>query len=203
MIYTIKLFIDNNCIFFIVNMIYFFRKKGTVNILKKLSDDEYINGFKELMTDLLTHPLVKSMDQYNHHGTISTLFHSTNVAFNIYKMCVNKGMDKDEIKEITDAAMLHDFYLYDWPTQKHDENHIFFHPKESVRNIDRTEIIELSDMQRQMILRHMYPAAKAPNSKGGWMLTLTDKFCATSELTIGKKCFEDNFNKIYGDILNG
>lgn len=165
-------------------------------------NNRYIDGYLSVTKNILEHPLVVSMDTFNHHAGISTHFHSVFVSYMVYSHCAKRGFDEKLTKEITQAALLHDFYLYDWPTQKHEENHIFYHPKESVKNINKTKIIKMNDMQRDMILNHMFPLAHVPNSKGGWMLTMADKYCATRELVEKKKCFEKTYNEIMGEINN-
>ena len=161
---------------------------------------QYIDGYVDTVRDILLNPLVISMSGYNHHGKISTHFHSVFVSFTVYKYCIKQKMEQSLIQDITQAALLHDFYLYDWPTQKHYQNHMFYHPKESVRNIDRSGIINLTAMQRDMVLNHMFPAGKIPNSKGGWILTTVDKYCATRELVEGEKCFSDIYKQILREI---
>lgn len=142
---------------------------------------ENIDGFIDTVGDLLSLDIVDSMKTYNHHGTIDTHYHSTFVAFRVYEDCLKYKLSKELTDEITRASMLHDFYLYDWHIVKHDEYHVWYHPKESVKNIEEI-LFKLTDMQRDMILRHMAPLTGIPNSVGGWILTLNDKYCAGVEL---------------------
>ena len=158
-------------------------------------ESNYISKYVELTGDLLSDDLVKSMKTYRHHGEISTHYHSVYVSYNVLKAC--ERIKADHEREIVRAALLHDFYLYEWYTEKHSENHIYYHPKESVKNIE-SHFGELSDLQRNMILSHMFPTAKTmPHYLGSWLLTLTDKRCATLDyLGISK-----NFEGVYNEIL--
>lgn len=156
-----------------------------------------IDGFCAVAGDLLANETVDSMKTFNHHGTLTTHYHSTYVAFRVYENCTRLGISGKKTSEITRAALLHDLYLYDWHIVKHDEYHIWYHPKEAVKNIEE-KLFALTDMQRDMILRHMSPAGGVPNSIGGWLLTLNDKYCATIEL-LG---LSDGFIPYYEAIEN-
>lgn len=155
-----------------------------------------VNDFYDITRDLLGNEYVMSMRGYNHHGKISTHYHSVYVAMTVTRLCRLFGMDDDKKSEIVRASLLHDLYLYDWHTQKHEENHIYYHPKESVKNIDRLGVIELTPMQRQMIISHMFPLAPLPKSAGGWLLTAADKYCATVELAGLSKGFGRKYDAV-------
>ena len=161
-----------------------------------MTEQDLISGFVDLAGSLMNTEPFRRMKQYEHHGQIDTHFHSVHVAFRVYRACVNKQMSKSETEEITTAALLHDLYLYNWYTDKHDEWHAFYHPKQAVKNIEKYELVKLTDMQREMILLHMFPLGKFPKSYGGFLLTLCDKYCAALELT---GIIED-FKEVYDDI---
>ena len=90
-------------------------------------EEKYIEEFIELTGDLLRDELVQSMKKYRHHRETNTHFHSVYVAYRVMKMC--NALNVKDTREITRAALLHDFYLYEWYTEKHDENHIWYHQK--------------------------------------------------------------------------
>ena len=94
------------------------------------------------------------------------------------------------------ASLLHDFYLYEWYTEKHDENHIWYHPKESVKNIE-AHFGALTAAQRNMILAHMFPLSRVlPQSSGAWMLTLADKRCACEDYLGASQRFRPVYDEI-------
>ena len=94
------------------------------------------------------------------------------------------------------GAMLHDFYLYQWYTEKHEEYHIWYHPKQSVKNIE-SHFGKLTDMQRNMILSHMFPTCvELPKSEGAWILTAADKRCALADYFKISKKFVPIYNEI-------
>lgn len=160
-------------------------------------EQKYIDRYIELTGDLLCNDLVRSMKKYHHHREVSTHFHSVYVSYNVLKVCEKLSVQKK--REIVRAALLHDFYLYEWYTEKHDENHIYYHPKESVKNIEKY-IGTLTPLQKNMILSHMFPTTKVmPKYAGSWILTLTDKRCATADyLKISRGFFSvyDEINRM-------
>ena len=147
-----------------------------MNVQKERSN---IDLFLSLTGDLLADDTVRSMTQYRHHGDVTTHRHSVFVAYTVMQLCRN--MDEQEMRPIVRASLLHDFYLYEWYTEKHEENHIWYHPKQSLKNIEQHFSV-LSPMQRNMVLSHMFPLAhEAPASRGAWALTLADKYCASAD----------------------
>ncbi|MBR5619767.1 MAG: HD domain-containing protein [Clostridia bacterium] len=155
---------------------------------------KYIDRFVRYTRDLLCDPLVESMKQYRHHGDTSTHYHSVFVAYSVCKMCTD--LHAWDARDIVRAALLHDFYLYEWYTEKHDENHIWYHPKESVKNIE-AHFGPMRGVQRNMILAHMFPLCKElPHSSGAWMLTLADKRCACEDYLGASRRFRPVYDEI-------
>ena len=162
--------------------------------------DNYIDGYLRITGDLLKDEYVESMKTFSHHKEVNTHFHSVYVSYCVYRACEALGV-KDEA-DIIRASLLHDFYLYEWYTVKHDEYHIFYHPKESVKNIIG-HFGSLTDKQRDMILSHMFPIAKKmPNSVGAWLLTGADKYCAMSDYITKSKNFVGIYDEINRRIQN-
>lgn len=157
---------------------------------EKLNIEKYVS----ITDDLLSDKLVDSMKQYHHHKNINTHFHSVYVSYNVMKMC--SALNEKRIKEIVRAALLHDFYLYEWYTEKHDEYHIWYHPKQAVKNIE-SHFGKLSPLQKNMILSHMFPTCvELPKSRGAWLLTIADKRCATEDYLKLSTRFIPIYNKI-------
>ena len=112
-----------------------------------------------------------------------------------YRMAVALGLCEDEILSVTRAALLHDFFGYDW----HDEwfkrflrhyrgfrrlphMHAFVHSTMAAKRASR--YFALTDRQREAIAAHMFPLApKMPRSKEGWIVTAADKTVAAREMT--------------------
>ncbi len=158
------------------------------------SEKKYIDKYLEYTGDLLADELVKSMKNYHHHKAITTHFHSLYVSYTVLKMAEN--MKLENAREVTRAALLHDFYLYEWYTEKHEEYHMTYHPKQSVKNIEE-HFGKLSEMQKNMVLSHMFPmGVERPKSVGAWLLTLADKHCASEDYVH----LSDKFLPVYNEI---
>ena len=158
------------------------------------NEKKYIDKYLEYTGDLLSDSVVKSMVKYHHHKAITTHFHSVYVSYTVLKMAEN--MKLENAREITRAALLHDFYLYEWYTEKHEEYHITYHPKQSVKNIEE-HFGKLSDLQKNMVLSHMFPmGVERPKSVGAWLLTLADKHCASEDYFHAS----DKFIPVYEEI---
>jgi len=155
---------------------------------------EHIDEYLELTSDLLENEYVESMKSFNHHGNINTHFHTVYVSYCVMVVCDKLKVNNK--RDIVRASLLHDFYLYDWHIEKHDEMHAWYHPKAAVANI--LDVFgEISDMQKDMILRHMFPLSiLPPNSIGGWILTLCDKHCANEDIFGISKRFIPVYNEI-------
>ena len=159
-----------------------------------ITENKSIEKYIELTGDLLSDELVKSMADYHHHKEVTTHFHSVFVSYSVLKVC--EALKHKRTEEIVRAALLHDFYLYEWYTEKHEEYHIWYHPKESVKNIKK-HFGSLSKMQENMILSHMFPTCvELPKSSGAWILTLCDKRCATADYLKTSKRFIPIYNEI-------
>ncbi len=162
--------------------------------MKVAKEQKYIDKYLSLVGDILRDESVKQMKGYQHHRAVTTHFHSTFVSYTVLKMC--EKIKPAEERDIVRAALLHDYYLYEWYTEKHEEKHIWYHPKQSVKNIEQ-HFGKLSEMQRNMILAHMFPMSyETPSSLGAWLLTMADKHCATADYTGVSK----NFIPIYNEI---
>lgn len=159
-----------------------------------VSEKKNIDGYLAITGDLLSDELVKSMKGYQHHKEVTTHFHSVYVSYTVYKLC--KKLKHKKTNEIVRASLLHDFYLYEWYTEKHEEYHIWYHPKQAVKNIEE-HFGSLSPMQKNMILSHMFPTCvELPRSTGALILTLSDKHCATEDYFKLSKKFIPIYNEI-------
>ena len=90
--------------------------------------------FDEMAGEYLRSPVVTSMDKYVQHGDTSTLGHCENVAW--VSFMVNEKLHLNANgKILVEAAILHDFYLYDWHDGKPErKRHGFDHPDIACEN---------------------------------------------------------------------
>lgn len=135
-----------------------------------------------LVGDLKRHPLVERMKRYVQHGDISTYEHCERVTDASYRLNRFLRLRADE-RSLLRAAMLHDFYLYDW--HKKDDGthrwHGFHHAKRAAENAGR--LLGASEKERQIIGSHMWPLnlTQVPRSREAWIVCLADKWCSLQE----------------------
>lgn len=158
----------------------------------------YLNStdFLEIIKDFKNIPDFISTKNYKHHGGDNNLYnHSLDTAYCVYKLCHFFGVTEEHTESAVIAALLHDFYGYDCHNPKNYANldrlnskglqkiyklHAFYHGKSAVTNIEN--YIELTDRQKDAILKHMFPLYPIPPKYiEGWLITTADKIIATKE----------------------
>ena len=126
-------------------------------------------------------PDVESMDRFVQHGATSTLGHSENVAWVSFLVNEKLHLKADE-KTLVEAAVLHDFYLYDWHDRKPErKKHRYEHPEIACENAK--EQFAVSEKTQNAIRSHMWPVnfKNVPRSKEAAIVCLADKYCASVE----------------------
>lgn len=119
--------------------------------------------------------------RYVQHGSTSTLLHSIAVAWEADRLARSFGLDS-QLGEIRRAALLHDYYLYDWhlPDASH-RLHGFRHPGHAAINALR-DYPDLTIRELDAIACHMFPLTPVPpHHRAGWIVTMADKRCASYE----------------------
>lgn len=114
----------------------------------------------------------KGMDmekRFFQHGTVTVFDHSVAVAL----MCLQL------------AALLHDYFLYDWHIkEKGRPLHGTHHARRAMKNAERD--FGLNKIERNMILAHMFPLnLTLPRYRESVLLCTADKFCALRETARG------------------
>jgi len=146
----------------------------------KLSPDELDELFA-LEYPILQNKNVQKMADYKQHGTTSTLTHVMKVARASYKLNKKFHLKADE-KTLVTAALLHDFYLYDWHDKNHEKLHGFKHPERARRNAEK--YLRADPKIQSAIATHMWPLTitKIPRTREAFILTITDKYCTITEV---------------------
>lgn len=159
-------------------MLYFRR-----NIIKKLKHlrREWRDEFYKEIKDIAGHPAVLRMKLYPHHGSTNCYQHCMNVAYYNYQWCRFLRLDA---RSAARGGMIHDLFLYDWHThaaQTGDYVHALTHPETAYKNASK--IFDLNDVEKDIILNHMWPVTfyRLPKTGEGWITTLTDKYCGACE----------------------
>ena len=145
-------------------------------LLNKINNDE---EFMEIIKPLIENETVLEMKKYRQHYETTTFDHCLEASYYCYKICKKRKLDYVSAAK---AAMVHDLFLYDWRVKQPDRKglHAFTHPRTSYENA--CKIMDLNDLQKDMILKHMWPLTlKLPRYRESYLLTLVDKYCALSE----------------------
>lgn len=135
--------------------------------------------FISITNDILTNPEFQKLNDAVHHTHTSRLIHSLHVAFHCYKMCKKRQWD---YVSATRGALLHDFFFAEETSRKRRFELLrgFYHPRIALNHACRC--FELNDIERNCILRHMFPLTAIPAKyKEAWTVILYDKICGTKE----------------------
>ena len=160
--------------------------------------------------DIISHPLFLALKDCPHHGGENSLYiHSVDTAKCAYRLARRFRLREDRVRALTRAALLHDFFGYDWQSDRHRRYmhrysglqrlrhmHAFIHGAHAAHRANR--VFGLDDRQRAAITCHMFPLAPLPRNSEGWVLTLADKLVASGEVgeTVGW-----HVRKIYHKVL--
>lgn len=137
-------------------------------------DQEYMSYVGEL----LERKEVQKLADFKQHRNSTRLDHSISVSYNSYLLAKKWNGDP---RATARAGLLHDLFYYDWRTTKFDAgSHAYMHPRIACKNA--AEITELSDVEKDIIIKHMWGATIAPPKyKESYIVTLVDKYCAIAE----------------------
>lgn len=171
------------------------------------------SSFESITIDILEHPLFQDTRRMIHHGVDNSVYdHSVATAQTAYRLACTLGLGEQEIISVTRAALLHDFFGYDW----HDEwfrrflrhyrgvrrlthMHAFVHGTLAAKRASR--YFALTDRQRDAIAAHMFPLApKMPRSREAWILTAADKIVASREMSL---CVAYTLRRLFARTVTG
>lgn len=145
--------------------------------------------------DILNHPLFLALRETSHHGGENSLYaHSVDTAKCACRLARAFHMPEERVRAVTRAALLHDFFGYDWQSERHrrymrrysgwkrlGHMHAFIHGAHAAHRAGR--LFDLDQRQRSAIASHMFPLAPWPRSSEAWVLTLADKLVASREMS--------------------
>ena len=131
--------------------------------------------FLEIVQPILDLEEFNNTKFQRHHG-ITRYDHSMNVAYITYVVTKNLKLN---YKEATFAALIHDFFN----DEVKDENgykRLVDHPKHALINAMR--YFELTDLQKDIIAKHMFPVTLTPPKyKESVLVSLIDKYSSINE----------------------
>lgn len=130
----------------------------------------------------------KSLEQYIQHGDINRIQHIQSVAYLSYK--ISKKLKKRHI-ETTIGALLHDLFYYDWHEKDISHKwHGYVHPGfalENAKELSKKINRELSDIEKNIIERHMWPLTLVPPKHiESYIVCMVDKYVSIAEIIICK-----------------
>ena len=146
------------------------KKKELEAIYQRFLHDEKILRMKEI-------PMHRGSNCYEH-------------SFKVAKLAIKHAIRHKKVllEVVLIAAILHDYYLYDWRQdrallKKHGQNHPFIAAENADRDFHVSEII------KKAIETHMWPInfSDFPKTKEARIVTVADKMIATKEALTSKK----------------
>lgn len=131
--------------------------------------------FEAIISPILDIDEFRQLKFITHHG-ITRYDHCMRVAYMSY--VVSKAL-RLNYKEVTEAALLHDFFT-DEVDQDNSMDRLRNHPDYAVKNASK--YFELSDMQVDIIKTHMFPVTFTPPKYiESWIVDLIDDLAALYE----------------------
>jgi len=156
------------------------------------SKTETLNEFDRYVEEICLKSRLGEAKEYIQHGTTTLFEHSISVAYYSMKLALALKLPVN-YQALIRGALLHDYFLYDWHIKDPARPlHGLHHPEAALRNAE-TEF-ELSEIERNIILRHMFPLTLIPPVYAESILVcVVDKFCSVCEIVsrrpdTGNKC---------------
>lgn len=153
------------------------KKTNATNIEPSEYRNLFTEEFWECIDDLFSLEEVQRLEGFFQHCGTTRLQHSLNVSYYSFVLAKHLGGD---FRSAARAGMLHDLFWYDWRTEKTPQLHAFYHPKNALENAEK--ITELNEIERDAIVKHMFPLCSFPQYRESYYVTVSDKYSATVEI---------------------
>jgi uncharacterized protein len=145
--------------------------------------------FNEIAREILENSEFITSRNFIQHGSISIYEHSLDVAR--LSFSIGEFFKIQDLKSLTRAALLHDFFLYDWHVpEKMWSLHGWTHPAAAAEN--GRKFFGISDKEYSLIRSHMWPYTlfHPPKYREGWIICAADKCVSLAETLFKRKIFK-------------
>ena len=134
--------------------------------------------YLELVSDILQNKEFNKLKYNKHHGD-NRYEHCLRVSYYSYKIAKKLKLN---IKEVSRAGLLHDFFLDNYKDEsfKYKIKMLFEHPKCAYLN--SIKYFDLNEIQKNIILSHMFPFGKVlPKYKESILIDMVDNIMCIYE----------------------
>jgi uncharacterized protein len=141
--------------------------------------------FNEYAQEIIGNTLFLQTKNVFSHGTVTIYDHSIAVAEMAFSLIENS--QKIDKKCVVHAALLHDFFLYEWHVWGwRYVKHGWTHP--AIAAEKAREVFGISDKVYSCIKNHMWPWTlfHFPKSREGWVISLADKVVSVKEASLSR-----------------
>ncbi len=145
-----------------------------------------LEEFEKIIKDYKQHHAVQLMKKFVQHGSISTYEHCEDVAKHCFWLNRRLHLGANE-EDLVIAALLHDFFLYDWHfSTAESHGHATGHAEKARKNA--VKYFNVNPKVQKLISGHMWPVniTKVPSDREAAILVIMDKYCSLLE-TIFKR----------------
>ena len=117
--------------------------------------------FAKIAEEIVASPGYEIIRHIDHHDA-SIADHAVAVALHSFNIACLCGLNQ-RLGDLTRGALLHDYFHYNWHVTRSSSGklHGFHHPREALENAE-IEYGPLSKVERDIILRHMWPLTPIP-----------------------------------------
>lgn len=140
-------------------------------------------AIQEHLADIIEHDETHKMKHFIQHGNVSTYDHCKSVVKASDKLSRKLRLKNIDRHAMLRAAMLHDFYLYDWHKDDDGEHKLHGYHHANIAADNASDIMKLDLKEQEIISTHMWPLniTKIPKSREAWVVCMADKYVSTVE----------------------
>ena len=116
------------------------------------------------------------------HGVVTTFAHSIRVACLTVWIADRLHLwHRVDLHSLIRAALLHDYFLYDWHKPEQSPNwHGFKHARIALQNACKD--FNLNILEEEIIKKHMWPLnVSPPRCREAWIVNFADTYCSLLE----------------------